>query len=151
MTSVVDVTGFMVRVNGQPIPFKIKALPRCKCGLPLIYFNENADYKAMLKRRFSEIPQVRLLEGPISLQVVILFPRGKDVTGKPDWDNLAKTISDACTEVFFKDDCRVTDGQVYKRRGTTDSWEVLLNVSRVGEDQLNSLPAAFAACVDELQ
>lgn len=40
-------------------------------------------------------------------------------TGKPDYDNIAKAITDACNKIVFKDDSQIVDCRVRKLYGKT--------------------------------
>lgn len=37
------------------------------------------------------------------------------ITGKPDWDNIGKLVSDALNGIAYDDDAQVADGQVKRR------------------------------------
>jgi Holliday junction resolvase RusA-like endonuclease len=36
-------------------------------------------------------------------------------TKKPDWDNIAKAITDACNGIVYVDDCQIVDAHVTKK------------------------------------
>lgn len=72
------------------------------------------------------------LEGPIALRAEFVMPiprswsRAKQTaalngalhpTGKPDWDNLAKLVSDALNGIAWADDAAVVRAEVVKRYG----------------------------------
>jgi Holliday junction resolvase RusA-like endonuclease len=48
-------------------------------------------------------------------------------TGKPDADNIAKAILDACNEIVFKDDAQAADLIVRKRYGEVPGVSVSIN------------------------
>lgn len=89
---------------------------------PIIYKPEKIKQakKELIKHLMPFKPK-ELMEGPIELKVVWLFPRGKRhkhfewrVT-RPDTDNLEKMLKDCMTEVgFWKDDALVVSETVYK-------------------------------------
>lgn len=70
--------------------------------------------------------------GPVALHIVAVFEvpkswpkcRREDAlaglvvpTGKPDWDNVGKGVSDALNGIVYADDAQVVDGRVVKRYG----------------------------------
>lgn len=70
--------------------------------------------------------------GPVSMHIVAVFAvpkswpkaRREDAlaglvvpTGKPDWDNVGKGVSDALNGIVYEDDAQVVDGRVVKRFG----------------------------------
>lgn len=89
---------------------------------PIIYKPEKIKQakKELIKHLMPFKPK-ELMECPIELKVVWLFPRGKRhkhfewrVT-RPDTDNLEKMLKDCMTEVgFWKDDALVVSETVYK-------------------------------------
>lgn len=83
--------------------------------------------------------------GPVSLHVRAFFavpkswPRRRreaalageiTPTGKPDWDNVGKAISDALNGVVYVDDAQVSSGVVEKAYGATP--HVVVQVSAKG-------------------
>ncbi len=72
----------------------------------------------------------RLLDGPLSVHIQAWMPIRKSwtgkkkraaragaiyPTGKPDWDNIAKSVGDALKGVCWVDDAIIIDGHVNKR------------------------------------
>lgn len=70
------------------------------------------------------------LEGPLDLRISAFMPVPQSwsqrkqaqalagvvmPTGKPDWDNLAKSVCDALSKVVFRDDSQVVNAAVWKR------------------------------------
>ena len=89
---------------------------------PIFYKPEKVKQaKAEIMKHLRPFKPKELMEGPIELKVVWLFPRGKRhkhfewrVT-RPDTDNLEKMLKDCMTEVgFWKDDALVVSETVYK-------------------------------------
>ena len=75
-----------------------------------------------------------LIDGPVMLEVESIFAvpaswsrkRRQQAldgairpTGKPDWDNVGKAVSDALNGVIWRDDAQVCDGRSIKRYGET--------------------------------
>lgn len=115
-------------IPGEPVP---KARPR---------FTRNGHaYTQAKTRTYEEIVRLhatqamrgkKMLTGAIELDVTFYFPIPKSLTKaikaqamrgdlahqkKPDFDNCAKAISDACNKVVYNDDAQITDAHVYKR------------------------------------
>lgn len=89
---------------------------------PIFYKPEKVKQaKAEIMKHLRPFKPKELMEGPIELKVVWLFPRGKRhkhfewrVT-RPDTDNLEKMLKDCMTEIgFWKDDALVVSETVYK-------------------------------------
>jgi Holliday junction resolvase RusA-like endonuclease len=66
------------------------------------------------------------LEGPVRLWLVFVFPRPKSAPKRrppsfkdkaPDWDKLARLVSDALTGVAYRDDAQIASAIVEKRYG----------------------------------
>lgn len=60
-------------------------------------------------------------------------------TGKPDWDNFAKTAGDALNGIVFRDDSLVVMGQCIKRYGDTPMLRVTIwrwNTPRVNTTKI---------------
>ena len=62
------------------------------------------------------------MDEPLALELVAYFERPKSKpkkvvypTGKPDWDNLGKTIGDALNAILWRDDSVIVEGSVWKR------------------------------------
>lgn len=75
-------------------------------------------------------------DGPLTVTIDATFPVpaswsnakwGRAVTGiirptgKPDFDNLAKAITDACNKIVYRDDAQIVDCRVRKFYGKTPS------------------------------
>lgn len=115
-------------IPGEPVA---KARPR---------FTRNGHaYTPAKTRTYEEIVRLhatqamkgkKLLTGALELDVTFYFAipkyftnaiREKAMRGelahqkKPDFDNCAKAITDACNKVVYNDDAQVTDAHVYKR------------------------------------
>jgi Holliday junction resolvase RusA-like endonuclease len=68
---------------------------------------------------------------PVSLTIVAEFTKARTSrlqapTGKPDWDNLAKIISDALNGLAWHDDAQITDARVIKRFADREGVDVLI-------------------------
>lgn len=47
-------------------------------------------------------------------------------TKKPDWDNIAKAITDACNGIVYVDDCQIVDAHVTKRYSDCAGVDVIV-------------------------
>lgn len=57
---------------------------------------------------------------PIKVDMTFYITRGKTITRllpckQPDWDKLARCVSDAMEGIVYKNDAQITDGMVRKR------------------------------------
>jgi len=90
---------------------------------PVFYKPENVKKaKAELIKHLLPFKPAKPYEGPIELDVVWLFPKGKSHKAgewritKPDTDNLEKMLKDCMTEVgFWNDDAQVVKETVQKK------------------------------------
>lgn len=90
---------------------------------PVFYKPENVKKaKAELIKHLLPFKPAKPFEGPIELDVVWLFPKGKSHKAgewriiKPDTDNLEKMLKDCMTEVgFWNDDAQVVKETVQKK------------------------------------
>lgn len=81
-----------------------------------------SEYKAYLKAVISLNKPPRLLDGALSLTLVINRPRPKTAPKrvvypitKPDWSNYAKLIEDCLTGLVIRDDSCVVQAEVVKQ------------------------------------
>lgn len=120
-------------VMGEPVA---KARPRASSfgGFVRIYTpKKSAKYEQAVRSAALRVldPQ-RSLDGPIAVRIEFVtevpasWPKYKRAaafaqqlypTGKPDLDNLTKSILDALNGVAFKDDAQITDLTLTKRYG----------------------------------
>jgi Holliday junction resolvase RusA-like endonuclease len=92
------------------------------------------DIRYFLSREFSRPP----LEGPIHLFARFTFERPKSVpehkrpfhTVSPDWDNVAKAVTDAANGILFCDDRQIVFATIEKAYGPKPS--IYLHVKEVG-------------------
>jgi Holliday junction resolvase RusA-like endonuclease len=101
---------------------------------------KNKVYKNYIKMGAAEAMQGRpLMEHPIEMDVYVFRPLLKSFSkkkrqaaldqtllpaGKPDVDNLYKTVSDACEGVVYLNDSQITDLVIGKRYSDTPRVEV---------------------------
>jgi len=81
------------------------------------------------------------LDCPLAIEAVFYLPRPQSrrkadmlPDRKPDWDNLAKSLTDALEGLFWTNDSRVTDAVIRKRYGTPPRVEVVIRVADSGCD-----------------
>lgn len=84
------------------------------------------EFKATIRMAAQAIYQSAPLEGPLRVDVLLIFPRPRSKVwktkpmprywhqGKPDRDNADKAVLDALTGLLWRDDCQVCSGQVQK-------------------------------------
>lgn len=47
-------------------------------------------------------------------------------TSRPDWDNLSKSVTDACIGIVYNDDSQIVRASVEKRYGNKDGVQVVI-------------------------
>ena len=88
-------------------------------------------FKASVQHSVSQVFTGAPLQGPISMDVVFVFPRPKSVpkrlgsgrlwhTVKPDRDNLEKAVNDALNGLLYRDDSQICAGSISKYRAAAD-------------------------------
>jgi crossover junction endodeoxyribonuclease RusA len=83
------------------------------------------------KEAMLEVQDMRLLDGPVSVDILFTFVPGKTVkrkamTTKPDADKLARGILDSLTGVCWQDDAQVVDLRARKVYGLVDMAQVVV-------------------------
>lgn len=110
------------------------------------------SFKASVARAAVDVHQGKpLLDGPLAMEVVFLFPRPKSLTYKrmpnpmiwapmrKDWDNLGKAVADALNGVLWVDDAQICLGMAWKvYAGPTQAAGTLIRVQQL--DGLPGLP-----------
>lgn len=100
------------------------------------------DYEDLVKESASQaMGSNELLDTPIKVFIHIRMPIPKSVskkmrqdcldqlirpTKKPDWDNVAKAITDACNGIVYVDDCQIVDAHVTKRYSDEAGVDVIV-------------------------
>jgi Holliday junction resolvase RusA-like endonuclease len=130
------------------VPGKIQAWQRAgrKNGITFTK-KETRNYEALVKMAASQAMQGRApLCGALSFDVRCVFAvpaswsKKKQAaalagsvrpTGRPDYDNLAKGISDACNEIVYRDDALIVDAIVRKVYGPIA--QAIVTVTPIGE------------------
>lgn len=88
------------------------------------------SYEERVRSIFSsQYPNHEPLDGPVSLDIIAVYPMAKSwpikkhtdaadgkirPTVRPDMDNIAKIICDALNGLAYKDDCQIVEG--YRRK-----------------------------------
>ncbi len=95
---------------------------------------ENRSWKALAQQQLANdgphTSQIWLPDGAVELDILAVFalPKGRwrkrqpictraRHIQRPDGDNIAKAVKDACSGIVFRDDCQVSDERVMKRFG----------------------------------
>ena len=76
---------------------------------------------------------------PVRLACTFVFARPKSAPAsrtrpimKPDYDKLARAVSDALTGVLYADDCQVVDGEQHKIYGTPEAVHIRVEIVEEG-------------------
>ena len=84
-----------------------------------------ADYKSYLRWSFAQVAPDELLDGPLSLQIIVVRQKPKSArksdewaTTKPDSSNYQKLVEDCLSGIVIVDDARLVDVQTSKLYGT---------------------------------
>ncbi|MCL2656833.1 MAG: RusA family crossover junction endodeoxyribonuclease [Betaproteobacteria bacterium] len=112
-------------------------------GRPVVIAHSDAktvEYENLVRLQAAQAMQEReLLRGALAMEVRVFlvipmsWSKKKRAaayagvvrpTGKPDWDNLGKAISDGCNGIVFTDDSAVTSAWVTKRYAAVPRVEV---------------------------
>lgn len=117
-----------------------------KRGDPLIKFRE--DIKRAVRRGFKKTP----LDGPLDFLCTFIFPRPQAIVWKrkpmprrwhistPDFDNLAKAVSDALKDIIWKDDRFVARSTIEKFVAAGDERPmVLFEIGKLDPENTESL------------
>ena len=113
--------------------------------------------KEFFYRALGQFPRQPPLEGPISIDILAVFPRTKDQkkiyangtpkhptgllrhTVKPDGDNIRKSVQDAL-KFLWKDDCQVDVGLVIKARCELDGQpRVTVRVREITDEEFSNV------------
>lgn len=127
------------KVEGKPVPQPRPRVVRMKNGQTRAYNSEKSVvYKRIIKAAaLSEMnrQQLTMTERPLAMRLTFVFTPPKSYTKKklaavksgelrytkkPDLDNLAKAILDACNNTVYKDDSQIITLSINKEYGRTD-------------------------------
>lgn len=107
---------------------------------------ETTNYETLIKYTFSAMNPdwVMISQGrPISLDVTVIVPIPASATkkkrelmiagrirptGRPDWDNYGKIVSDSLNQLMYHDDSQIVDGAVHKFYGESPGINVKVEV-----------------------
>lgn len=127
------------KVEGKPVPQPRPRVVRMKNGQTRAYNSEKSVvYKRIIKAAaLSEMnkQQLTMTDRPLAMRLTFVFTPPKSYTKKklkavesgelrytkkPDLDNLAKAILDACNNTVYKDDSQIITLSINKEYGRTD-------------------------------
>jgi Holliday junction resolvase RusA-like endonuclease len=121
----------------EPMPCprpRVASKPFARAYMPSQYTNWK-DAVARLIEAAREKQQIATLEGPlaVTLNIRATKPRtSKLAYPKPDADNYAKSILDACTDAgLWGDDTQVVNLEVFKRWRVGNESRVRIKISRI--------------------
>jgi len=147
-------------VPGLPKGLKRHRTYRTKSGRTIQVDPSKADKADFLSMAMAYRPAAPL-DGPLAVAIVAVFPRPRSHYRKngqlrpgapvwyasaPDWDNVAKFVSDSLTGVFWQDDRQIALGMVYAIYGDVPGVAVLIR--RPSEEDLQSVLWALGICRD---
>ena len=99
------------------------------------------DYEELVKWSFKSAYKGQLLEGPVRIDILLFMYIPKKVSKKrramkeareilpikqPDWDNMAKSITDALNKLAYEDDNQIVEAHVYKYYSTDPRAEITI-------------------------
>ena len=136
------------KVEGRPVPQPRPRVYRTATGKSkAVNSRQSINYKRIVKyAALSEMNKQRLTmtDRPLAMRLTFVFAPPKSYTKKkieavksgelrytkkPDLDNLAKAILDACNNTVYKDDSQIITLSINKEYGHTD--HVLINITEV--------------------
>jgi Holliday junction resolvase RusA-like endonuclease len=119
-------------VFGVPVPKARARTVRLKNGKSHSFTpDKTAHWEArVVDEAIAHLPQ-RIMDGPLVLEATfyLLKPKSKPKkvlypAGRPDLDNLIKSITDACNGLLWTDDARIVDIKARKEYGSPPRVEV---------------------------
>ena len=135
-------TNYELIVLGNPVAF---SRPRWNSKQKRVFNQSNyTAYKNKVKGHAARITS-GLLDGPLEAEIDFYLPIPESwtierkakarcgfelPTAKPDIDNYAKSIFDACNEVFYKDDSQIV--RVSARKWYSDEPRIEFRVRQIG-------------------
>ena len=99
------------------------------------------DYERLVQQYFSINYKGEPLEGPVRIDILLFMYIPKKVSKKrramkeqreilpikqPDWDNMAKSITDALNKLAYQDDNQIVEAHVYKYYSTDPRAEITI-------------------------
>ncbi len=94
------------------------------------------DWKHLIQIQALEHRPTQLLDGALKVSLVFQLPRPASKPKKeywprwkPDWDNLAKALTDACEGLIYTNDSRIVDAHIVKCYG--DSPGVMVTIEEM--------------------
>ena len=99
------------------------------------------DYEELVKWSFKSAYKDKPLEGPVRIDILLFMYIPKKVSKKrramkeareilpikqPDWDNMAKSITDALNKLAYQDDNQIVEAHVYKYYSTNPRAEIII-------------------------
>jgi len=145
-----ELASYYVRVEGYVVP---KARPRTGANGHHYTPTTTREAEFRIAEAWRDAWGEEVVTGPLQLEVTAYLPRPKlhyrtakghedelkpnhpyFPTGRPDWDNLAKTVCDALNGVAWKDDAQIARATVEKKYGRP-GWEItVIPLPCCGED-----------------
>lgn len=111
---------------------------------------KTVNYEAFVKAMFYAIYKDTKLSGPLKMDIKAYFtiPQSKSKkvkqqmldgiirpTKKPDWDNIAKIISDALNTIAYDDDTQIVDGAIHK--WYSDNPRVEVSITKIDMSEVS--------------
>ncbi|MFB3079573.1 MAG: RusA family crossover junction endodeoxyribonuclease, partial [Lysobacterales bacterium] len=124
---------------GRP-RFRIVSPPGAKPFLQGYTVKEVAAFKVAIQKLVL-LAHAERTDGPVAVTMCFNLERPKTVTEKrllpwtkPDLDNLAKAVLDACNGILWEDDARICDLILRKRYSPAGTWgSIQIHVEAMGD------------------
>ena len=128
------------------IEFTVPGIPVAKARPRVTRFGtytpeKTKDYEQLVQLSYKSKHKGQAIEGPIKITITFFMYIPKNTskvrtekkqrreilpTKKPDWDNMAKSITDALNGLAYKDDNQIVEAHVYKFYSEDPRAEIII-------------------------
>lgn len=122
----------MFTIHTPPVPQKQTQFVCNRGGRKKMAYDPSKQAKEAIRWQIMPYAPKELITGPVSLYLTFMLPIPKSVSKimrrqmiegiilpitRPDFDNLAYIVTNAMSDIIYKDDSQVVDAQIKKRYG----------------------------------
>ena len=143
------------KIEGKPVPQGRPRAVRMGAGVRMYDPPKSKAYKQMVfakVRSYMKINGIQTITEPLAVHLNFYFTPPKSyskkriqaieakeelLTKKPDLDNLAKSILDACNNLLFEDDSQIVGLTIGKHYGHEDYVDVKVQIIETGKKSEN--------------
>ncbi len=130
----------------MPIEFTVSGIPVAKARPRVTKFGtytpqKTKDYEQLVQWSYKNKCKGQAIEGPIKITITFFMYIPKNTskvrtkrkiareilpTKKPDWDNMAKAVTDALNGLAYKDDNQIVEAHIYKFYSEEPRAEIII-------------------------